>query len=166
MNFESIMIYLDDIVLYSSTFQEHLSHLEAVLSRLTQFGLKLKPTKCRIARQKINYLGHIVSPEGVALDPNKIRAVVDWPLPGTSTEVRAFLGLVRYYRRYIQHFAKIAGPLHELLRGQPTERRGKQSVSLADRWDQNQEQAFQQLKERLTSAPILAFADDSLPFQL
>ncbi|XP_075719715.1 uncharacterized protein LOC142760414 [Rhinoderma darwinii] len=166
MNFESIMIYLDDIVVYSSTFPEHLGHLEAVLSRLTRFGLKLKPTKCRIARQKINYLGHVVSPEGVAPDPSKIQAVMDWPPPSTSTEVRAFLGMVGYYRRYIQDFAKIAGPLHELLRGQPAERRGKQSTSVANRWGPTQEQAFQQLKERLTTAPILAFADYSQPFQL
>ena len=92
------IIYLDDIIVFSRTPEEHVHRLKAVISKLRAAGLKLKPTKCDLFKQQINYLGHVVSKEGVSTDPDKIAAVTEWPQPTTVTEVRSFLGFVSYYR--------------------------------------------------------------------
>lgn len=161
MNFEAILIYLDDIIVFAPTKEEHLHRLEQVLLRLEQFGLKLKPRKCHLLKISLEYLGHVVSREGVQPTPDKILAVQGWKIPGTVTELRAFLGLVGYYRRFIQDFAKIAEPLHELLRGVATDIRNR-----AVAWGLAQEEAFVRLKRALTQAPILAYADFDQPFIL
>ena len=102
------IIYLDDIIVFSRTPEEHIHRLKAVISKLRAAGLKLKPTKCDLFKQQINYLGHVVSKEGVSTDPDKIAAVTEWPQPTTVTEVRSFLGFVSYYRRFIPNFSKVA----------------------------------------------------------
>ena len=109
------IIYLDDIIVFSRTPEEHLHRLKAVISKLRAAGLKLKPTKYDLFKQQINYLGHVVSKEGVSTDPDKITAVTEWPQSTTLHEVRSFLGFVIYYRRFIPNFSKEAKSLNKLL---------------------------------------------------
>ncbi|CAN2387863.1 Reverse transcriptase (RNA-dependent DNA polymerase), partial [Pristimantis euphronides] len=161
LNFESVLIYLDDIIVYSHTFEEHLQRLEQVFDRLKKHGLKIKPKKCHLFQEEIEYLGHSVSKHGVKPSPEKVAAVQQWPTPTTLRELRAFLGIAGYYRRFIKDFAKIAGPLHELLRGTAG---GPKNRPIP--WGVRQEEAFQKLKHLLTTAPILGYADFEQPFLL
>ena len=113
--FQILLVYLDDILVYASTFQEHLERLDKVFSRLSKAGLRLKLSKCSFLRKQVTYLGHNVSADGVATDCNKISAVTNWGRPKGVRELRSFLGLCGYYRRYVRGFAQTAGPLHELI---------------------------------------------------
>ncbi|KAI8484061.1 hypothetical protein Bbelb_381790 [Branchiostoma belcheri] len=115
-NLETLLIYLDDIIVFSKSFEEHLDRLDLVFSRLRQYGLKLRPDKCHLFRTSVKYLGHVVSADGVATDSDKTAALRDWPVPTTAKQVRQFLGIASYYRRFVESFGKIAGPLHELTR--------------------------------------------------
>ena len=120
------IIYLDDIIVFSRTPEEHLHRLKVVLNKLEAAGLKMKPSKCDLFKQQINYLGHVVSKEGVSTDPENIKAVTEWPQPTTMTEVRSFLGFVSYYRRFIPSFSKVAKPLNNLLQnveGTPSQKK-------------------------------------------
>ena len=110
------IIYLDDIIVFSRTPEEHRHRLNAVFSKLKTVGLKLKPSKCHLFKQQINYLGHVVSKEGVSTDPEKIKAVTEWPQLTTVTEVRSFLSFVSYYRRFIPNLSKVAKPLNSYYR--------------------------------------------------
>jgi len=114
LNFNMCLVYLDDIIVYSKTVEEHLVRLKKLFDRLRIANLKLKPSKCHLLRSDIKFLGHVVSAEGVSTDPSKIEAVRDWPVPEDVHEVRSFLGLTSYYRRFVPTFAKIASPLHAL----------------------------------------------------
>lgn len=116
---ESFLVYLDDIIVYSPDFNTHLQNLEGVFANLHKHGLKLRPDKCNLMQQQVKFLGHVVDKHGVRPDPSKISAVVDWPTLTTVRGVRAFLGLVGYYRHFVPNFAKIACPIHALLRGIP-----------------------------------------------
>ena len=109
------IIYLDDIIVFSRTPEEHIHRLRAVFEKLKAAGLKLKLSKCDFFKKEIKYLGHVVSEQGVSADPDKIKAVTEWPQPTTVTEVRSFLGFVSYYRRFIPNFSKVAKPLNKLL---------------------------------------------------
>ena len=110
LNFTMCLVYLDDIVIFSSTASEHLERLELLFERLQSARLKLKPSKCRFLQHQIEFLGHIVSSKGVATDPAKTSRVTEWPVPVDVSEVRAFLGLCSYYRRYVRGFSEIASP--------------------------------------------------------
>ena len=112
-----LLIYLDDVIVYSADFDLHLKHLEQVFQKLQGHGLKLNPQKCRLFQRSVRYLGHVVSQQGVATDPEKIAAVRNWPTPTTVREVRSFLGFVGYYRQFIPKFDKVAAPLHAGDRG-------------------------------------------------
>ena len=128
------LIYLDDITVFSQTPEKHLHRLKAFFNKLKAVGLKLKPSKCDLFEQQINYLGHVVSNEGVSTDPEKIKAVTEWPQPTTVTEVRSFLGFVSYYRRFIPNFSKAAKPLNKLLQNlEGTPRQKKNSSRLGAR---------------------------------
>ena len=119
------IIYLEDIV-FSRTPEEHLHRLKAVFNKLQAAGLKLKPSKCDLFKQQINYLGYIVSKEGVSTDPEKIKAVTEWPQPTTVTEGRSFLGFVSYYKRFIPNFSKVVKPHNKLLQnleGTPSQKK-------------------------------------------
>ena len=155
LTYKICLIYLDDILVYSKTFEDHLSHLRQVFDRLRHANLKLKPSKCKFACPKVKYLGHVVSPEGIAPDDDKIAAVRDFPCPHSVKTVRSFLGLANYYRRFIKDFAKIVSPLNQLLRNDHK-----------FLWTDACEQAFKALKEALISAPILAFPDFKETFHL
>ncbi|XP_048836044.1 uncharacterized protein LOC125711303 [Brienomyrus brachyistius] len=158
--YDYLLIYLDDVIVYSPDFGGHLEHLEKVFARLEAHGLKLQPEKCRLFQRAVRYLGHIVSREGVTTDPEKTEAVRGWPRPGTVREVRSFLGFVGYYRRFVPGFAKRAAALHGLLKGAGSSSRQKIE------WTKECEEAFQALKEALLEAPVLAYADYTLPFRL
>ena len=112
---EECLIYLDDIIIFSSSFDDHLVRLTSVLQRLREAGLKLKPAKCHFAMQQVTYLGHVISADGVGPDSSKIAMVADYPTPKDAKQLRQFLGLTNYYRRFVKHYTTIAEPLHEAL---------------------------------------------------
>ena len=164
--FQVMLVYLDDILVFASTFREHLARLDQVFTRLQEAGLKLKPSKCKFLQEKVIYLGHQVSAEGVATDPEKIRAVVEWPKPTTAKQLSSFIGFCSYYRRYVKDFSKTAGPLHDLVNQCRHEMKCSNQLRppFKDRWQPCHTKAFISLKEKLTTAPVLGFADYSLPF--
>ncbi|CAK9820223.1 Retrovirus-related Pol polyprotein from transposon 412 [Anthophora quadrimaculata] len=140
------LVYLDDIIIYGKTFDEELRNLGEVFSRLRRAGLLMSPRKCDFFRQEVKYLGHVVSEQGVKTDPQKISAVQDWPVPETKSQLRSFLGLCTYYRKFVKNFSAIAKPLHRL-----TEER--QNFS----WTHVCQQAFEHLKKQLAETPVLAY---------
>ncbi|XP_056118703.1 uncharacterized protein LOC130096084 [Rhinichthys klamathensis goyatoka] len=163
---QSVLLYLDDIIVFSSSVQQHLQRLRVVLGRLKAEGLKVKLEKCAFFQEEVSYLGHVISSHGVATDPKKIEAVAQWPHPTTVLELRTFLGFVSYYRRFVEGFAKLAAPLHKvvaMLTGGKSSKRG-QEITTA--WSEQCEEAFQALKQVLTTAPVLAYADFTRPFIL
>ena len=153
MHWEEVLIFFDDILIFRKTWDEHQERLHKTLKRLADAGLKLKPSKCRIAQAEIQYLGHMISGQGIKPDPEKIRAVQGITTPKTVKQVRSFLGLASYYRRFIENFAKIAGPLHQITH--------KNKVF---EWNPEAEVAFNRLKQTLVKAPILGYPDFNNPF--
>ena len=111
---EACLVYLDDVITYSATFEQHLERLAAVLHRFRCANLKLKPRKCQLFCEQVHFLGHVISAAGVLPDPSKVDTIQQWPAPTNVSEVRSFLGLASYYRRFIPQFADIARPLHTL----------------------------------------------------
>ena len=159
LSFEEVVSYLDDILIYSRTFEEHLQALRRVFERFRAANLKLSPEKCTWFQKQTAFLGFLVSKEGVATHPEKIEKVKAFPTPTNTKTVRTFLGLASYYRKYVHQFAKIAHPLTQLLR---KENLAKKQFS----WTGECETAFQTLKSKLISAPILALPRFGEPFQL
>ena len=166
--FQSVLLYLDDIIVFSSTVRQHLERLEEVFSRLDRQGLKVKLSKCHFFQKEVKYLGHVVSEQGVATDPDKLAAVREWKRPSHLAELRSFLGFASYYRRFVEGFAKLAAPLHHLVaRLSGPNKKGKTpKTPLSDSWDEHCEHAFLALREGLTTAPVLAYADFQKPFIL
>ncbi|KAK3108916.1 hypothetical protein FSP39_018571 [Pinctada imbricata] len=162
-------IYLDDLIIYAKTFEEHLERVEKIFQRLREVNLKLSPKKCEFFKDKVKYVGNIVSEKGIEPDPGKIDKAKNWPTPTNPDEVRKFLGFVGYYRRFIKGFSDIARPLNDLLpEGKKKTRKGaKPKPPPANwKWSSEQETAFNTLKEKLTTYPILGYADYTLPFEL
>ena len=165
LNMNWCIVYLDDIIIFSQDAASHIERLEAVFEKLAKAGLKLKPSKCEFFKKRIKYLGHIVSEEGVSTDPQKVEAVLNWPVPRTVYDVRAFLGFVGYYRRFIKGFSKAALPLRKLLIG--LESQGKKSAKQTPvDWGEEEQIAFDTLKSLCCKAPILAYPNYKLPFIL
>ena len=160
-------IFLDDIIVFSRTFEEHLHRLQQVFDRLRATGLKLSPKKCTFFQRKVKYVGHIVSDQGIETDPDKTCKVLNWPTPTTPEEVRKFLGFAGYYRRFIANFSRIARPLSQLM-PIPTDSKksSKRKTSRTWQWGQEEEKAFNELKEALASPPVLGYANYNLPFEL
>ncbi|CAL9687717.1 unnamed protein product [Knipowitschia caucasica] len=164
---QSLLLYLDDIIVFSSSVEQHLQRLEVVLGRLRTEGLKVRLEKCSFFQREVGYLGHVISDQGVSTDPKKIEAVSQWKRPQNAPELRSFLGFASYYRRFVEGFAKLVGPLHRLvaeLAGSKS-KRGSGSV-LGAAWTLQCEEAFEALKAKLVSAPVLAYADFAKPFIL
>lgn len=138
-----VTVYLDDILVYSNNLEDHLKHLKIVLSRLRKHKLYAKMSKCTFAAKEVEYLGHILSPNGISVDKQKVQAIQEWPTPRSKKDVQSFLGLVNYYRRFIKNCSSFAKPLTELTKNVPFE------------WNPCAEESFQVLKEKLSSAPLL-----------
>ena len=155
INWKYSLTYIDDTVVFSSSFEEHLEHLSSIFDRLTQANLKLQPQKCRFALPKVSYLGHQISSKGIEPDPQKVSSVKEFPTPKNKKELQSFLGLVNYYRRFILGFSHVAIPLNKLLKkDQPFQ------------WTDQCQSAFCALKEKLLTVPILAYPNFSKEFIL
>ena len=138
------MVFIDDILVYSKDAQEHEQHLRIVMETLRDKKLYAKLSKCDFWLKEVSFLGHIVPAEGIRVDPIKIEAVINWKLPRNVTEVRSFLGLAEYYRRFVKGFSVIASPLTKLLR-----------KGVKFEWTDKCHNSFEQLKEMLVKAPAL-----------
>jgi len=150
-----VLVFVDDILVYSPTLEDHVLHLQEVFTTLQQQGFLLKKSKCSFAQQKLEYLGHIISDQGVATDPEKIQAIASWPTPTDSKQLRGFLGLSGYYRKFIRNYAVFSRPLTDLL---------KKQVPFV--WTTQHQQCFTTLKEALISSPVLALPDFTKSFQV
>ena len=139
--YDICLVYLHDILVFSKTFEEHCDCLTAIFDRLKKYTLKLKLTKCHV---KVTFLGHVVSDQGIECDPDKVAAIAGWLRPVDISEVHTFCRLVSYYRAFVQDFACMAWPLHNLPR-----------KNVPFNWDDDCEAAFLELKKRLTSTLIL-----------
>lgn len=155
LHWQICLIYLDDIIVFGRSFSEMIQNLDLVLGRFAQAGLKLKPQKCQLFKKEVEFLGHVINEHGVHTDPRKIECIKNWPLPKDIKEVRSFLGLCSYYRRFIENYSHEAKPLNRL-----TEKYQKFN------WTQECSDAFEKLKHMLITAPILAHPDFSKPFIL
>ena len=148
LTWECCLVYVDGILVFGATFDEHAARLEQVFQRLATAGLKLKPSKCRLFHKRVTFLGHVVSKDGVdAVEPDqsKISAVVDWPVPRDVSEARLFIGICSYYRAFVPNFSSVPAPLFALT---------KNEVPFV--WYEKCQEAFDTLKLRLTTAPALA----------
>jgi hypothetical protein len=151
-----VVVFIDDILIFSKSEDEHLQHLETVLRTLKEQQLYLKLSKCRFGLQEVEFLGHVVSAEGIKVDQAKTATVRDWPRPTCAQDVRQFLGLAGYYRKFVHRYSDITAPLTELTKSDYTWQ-----------WREDVEQrAFDTTKEALSSPPVLAFPDPTKPYQL
>ncbi|KAL4104133.1 hypothetical protein QTP88_019446 [Uroleucon formosanum] len=145
---EMCMAYLDDIVVHGASLRDHQEKLRHVFNRVRTHTLQLEPQKCAFLRKEVLYLGHIINENGVSPDPKKIQCIKNYPRPKNPKDIKSFLGLLNYYRRFVDNFAKIAKPLTALL---------KKNVIF--KWDDRCENAFEILKQALTNPPLLVYPD-------
>ncbi|KOM42757.1 hypothetical protein LR48_Vigan05g036100 [Vigna angularis] len=149
-----VLVFFDDILVYSRTWEEHLEHVETVLRELVAHHWVANRKKCEFGRTQIGYLGHRISEKGVEMDEDKVRAVLEWEKPKTVKALRGFLGLTGYYRRFVKDYGKIARPLTDLLK--------KGSFV----WTEQAEEAMLKLKKAITTAPVLILPDFNQPFHI
>lgn len=176
MHLLQVIVYLDDIIVFGRTLEEHEERLLKVLDRLEECGLKISLDKCQFCQPQVRYVGHIVSALGIATDPEKVSAVKNWKLPTDLRSLRSFLGFCGYYRRFIKNYSAIVRPLTELTKGYPPKNRHKaaqekkyyfkEGEPFGERWDEECTKAFYNIIHCLTHAPVLAFADPSKPYVL
>nr|AAM01169.1 Putative retroelement [Oryza sativa Japonica Group] len=150
-----VVVFIDDILIYSKTKEEHKEHLRLALEKLREHQLYAKFSKCEFWLSEVKFLGHVISSGGVAVDPSNVESVLSWKQPKTVSEVRSFLGLAGYYRRFIENFSKIARPMTRLLQKE-----------VKYKWTEDCEQSFQELKKRLVTAPVLILPDSRKGFQV
>ena len=153
LHLQYCIIYLDDIIVFSKTPEEHLTRLQAVFEKIKKAELKLKPSKCDFFKQKLTYLGHVVSKNGIQTDSKKVEAIHKWPVATNVTEVQSLLRFTNNYGRF--------KPLYKLLSGENTVRK-QNSI----KWDSEWQEAFDKLKKSCTTTPILAYANFGKPFKL
>jgi hypothetical protein len=151
--YKNLVTYMDDILLYTETYEDHIKLLKEVFHRLEKAGLKLKLNKCKFARKSVRYLGFILSEKGIQPDPDKLKVVENYPVPKTATEIKSFTGLTSYYRRLIPNYSVYAKPLTQLIR--------KNAKFV---WTEAQQKGFEALKNALISAPVVSFPDYNKPF--
>lgn len=178
MHLLEVIVYLDDLIVFGRTLEEHEERLLKVIARIEEAGLKLSLDKCQFCCSQVTYVGHIVSEHGIATDPKKVEAVTRWKQPTDLSSLQSFLGFCGYYRRFIKNYSIIVRPLTELCKGYPpTQKRSKSSQGtcktyykvnepFGSRWDQSCSEAFHQIIHCLTNAPVLAFADPTKPYTL
>ena len=155
LEYKIALAYLDDIIVYGASIEECVENLRVVFDRVRKAGLKLKPSKCSLFQRETNYLGHIISAEGVKTDPKKVEAVRNFAPPRNTKDVQTFMGMVQYYSKFIKNFMGIAGPLLHLM-----------SKKNKFEWTSAQQQAFETLKTKLTEAPVLAYPVDDARYIL
>ncbi|KAF7647357.1 hypothetical protein LDENG_00173640 [Lucifuga dentata] len=148
-----VFVYLDDILIFSSSLTEHRHHVRQVLQRLLENQLFVKAEKCEFHKSTVSFLGFIISEGNVRMDPEKVRAVIDWPIPTSRRELQRFLGFANFYRRFIRNFGTLAAPLTALT-----------SFSVPFCWTSTTDQVFTRLKQSFTSAPVLGFPDPTQQF--
>ncbi|CAF4061878.1 unnamed protein product, partial [Rotaria sp. Silwood1] len=155
IKWQSCLVYIDDIVVFSSTFEQHLKDLSSVFDRLKTAGLTLKASKCNFCRKELKYLGHIITPDGIKHDPGLIDSVKRFPQPTRLKDIQSFLGLTGYYRKFIKDYAKISEPLLAKIRSHQNSKRPPNNIE----WSVECTIAFERLKTALTQAPILRTAN-------
>ena len=155
LKYEVCLVYLDDIVLFSNSIEEHLVRMRQIFDRLRYANLKLKPSKCHLLRRQVTFLGHVVSEGKLATEPAKIECVQSWPVPENVAEVRSFVGLCSYYRRFVKDFAQVAAPLHALT-----------GNNVHFQWTAECQAAFVELKKLLTTSPVLTMPTDDGEYRL
>jgi hypothetical protein len=139
-----MVVYFDNILIYSKSLDEHMDHLRAVFNALRDARLFANLEKCIFRMDRVSFLGHVVTPQGIEVDETKIEAIKSWPTPQSITQVRSFLGLAGFYCRFVKDFSTITVPLHELMK-----------KGVVFRWGQTQEESFATLKDKVTHAPLL-----------
>ena len=150
-----VVVFLDDILIYSKSWQEHLSHVDSVLTTLSDNQLYCKPTKCVFGTREVTFLGHRISGQTIAPDPQKLKTVSEWPVPKSVKEIRQFLGFSNYFRRFIKDYSDISAPLEQAT--------GKYAIY---EWTPERDKAFTALKSALLSAPVLQLANTDVPFEV
>ena len=155
LQWEICLVYLDDIVVFSKDFSTHLKNLKEIFERFREANIKFTPNKCFFACKEVEFLGHVISEDGIRPDVRKTDIVKSYPAPRNPKELKAFLGITGYYRRFIKDYAKLASPLYKLL---------KKNANFL--WCEKCEEAFEKLKECLITRPILAYPNFELPFTL
>lgn len=150
--FNFVLVFFDDILIYSKSWEEHLRHVKMVLLTLRNHKLYVKREKCQFGQVQVKYLGHVISKEGVAMDPDKVALMVDWPKPTSLKALQGFLGLTGYYRKFVEDYGKIARPLTNMLK--------KDSFL----WNPDAEMAFEELKVVMTQSPVLTLPNFTKPF--
>ena len=148
-----VLVFLDDILIYSRTLVEHQRHVRQVLEVLRKNKLYANAKKCSFFQRSLSFLGHVVSEKGLSMEQDKVKAIQDWPAPTNITGVRSFLGLAGYYRKFVRNFSRIAAPMTEL-----------EQKNQTFEWKKPQQNAFEELKKAITSAPILIAPDDTKPY--
>lgn len=152
---DKVMVYLDDVLVLGKSFEDQMENLKLVIERIRKANLTLNPKKCQLFNTKVKYLGHMISGDGIETDPDKTESIRTWPQPTNKTELRSFLGLATYYRKFVKHFSSIAQQLHKLT-----------EADVTFEWSSKCEEAFKTLKEKLTSSPILAYPEIDKPYIL
>jgi hypothetical protein len=150
-----VVVFIDDILIYSKNEEEHAQHLQIILTPLREHQLYAKFSKCVFWLEEIQFLGHVLSAKGIAVDPSKVKDILEWKLPTTMHQVRSFLGLAGYYRRFILDFSKLVKPITSLLKN-----------DTKFNWSSRCNEAFEQLKVLLTTTPVLAQPDIEKPFDV
>lgn len=158
-----VFVYLDDIIIVTGTFEEHVEILLEVLKRLNAAGLTVNANKCEFCRPSLHYLGFVVDKEGLRTSPEKIAAIQKYPKPSTITEMKRFLGVASWYRRFIENYATVCAPLHELTK-RTKNKSGKVDSKIV--WTETADNAFQEIKKRLVTAPVLACPDYEQTFTI
>jgi len=153
MLLKSAIVYLNDVLILSKDFSNHYKHLRMLFQKFRHANLRMNGNKCNFAFDQVKYIGHILSKDGIGIDPSKTEVISSWPRPKNAKHIRSFLGLVNFYKRFIARFAPRSAPLRNLL-----------SKEVPFKWGEEQEKSFQDLKQAVLSPPILRFPDTSRPF--
>jgi hypothetical protein len=152
---DCVIVYLDDILIFSKSREEHVRHVNKVLYLLKKENLFLKMSKCEFGKTSLVYLGHIIGGGELKIDPSKVKFILDWPKPNNVTKVRIFLGETQYWRKFIANFSSMATPLHAVT-----------SIKQVFQWGGKQQKYFDALKEKISSAPVFTLPDLRQPFEI
>jgi len=166
-NMKICVIYLDDLIIFSDSFEQHLERLNMILTRLKECGIKLSPEKCFFIQRKVHFLGHVVGEDGIETDPEKIEKIKNYPKPTNPERLKSFLAFCGYYRKFVKDFAKLIRPLSDLIPPTSPKKRSKANQEpVVWKWEEKHDRTFEELKRLLTSPPILAYPNFDLPFEL